>query len=250
MHICRRNDSTFLTKTEQIRYQKHAYTDLWKIAIISSPEAHWWAYIVGRHLLSAIRLSTFSHIISSEATGPVEAEFYGEALWGGGTNLPSNSHGHMTKMATMPIYGKKVNLKNLLLYYRTADDLETWYAASGTRVLPNSFQWWPWVNLDIFHGKVRFGPWEKGNTMKFLETIVVYDIKVGRWSQLNEYMKRYEYQRSRSFIDLSPIHSDLIFSNVFSLIMVKPIEAKGPGLIRDLFGLVFSEKLKFLILWC
>ena len=36
---------------------------------------------------------------------------------------------HMTKMAAMPIYGK--NLKNLLLQKQKADDLETWYAASG-----------------------------------------------------------------------------------------------------------------------
>ena len=30
--------------------------------------------------------------------------------------------------------------------------------------------------------------WEKIKTMDFSETIVVYDIKVGRCSQLNEYM--------------------------------------------------------------
>ena len=40
----------------------------------------------------------------------------------------------------------------------------------------------------------------------FYRNIVVYDIKVGRCSQLNEYMKLYEYQRSRSFIDLVPNH--------------------------------------------
>ena len=34
--------------------------------------------------------------------------------------------------------------------------------------------------------------WEKVKTMDFSETIVVYDIKVGRCSQLNEYMKLYE----------------------------------------------------------
>ena len=39
--------------------------------------------------------------------------------------------------------------------------------------------------------------------MDFSETIVVYDMKVGRCNQLNEYMNLYEYQRSRSFIDLS-----------------------------------------------
>ena len=30
--------------------------------------------------------------------------------------------------------------------------------------------------------------WEKGKTMDFSETIVFHDIKVGRLSQLNEYM--------------------------------------------------------------
>ena len=44
--------------------------------------------------------------------------------------------------------------------------------------------------------------WEKGKTVFFSETIVVYDIKIGRFSQLNQYMNLYEYQRSRSFIDL------------------------------------------------
>ena len=45
--------------------------------------------------------------------------------------------GHMTKMAAMPIYGK--NLKNHL-WNQKVDDLESWYAALGTRVLPNLFK--------------------------------------------------------------------------------------------------------------
>ena len=60
--------------------------------------------------------------------------------------------------------------------------------------------------------------WEKVKTMDFSGTIVVYDIKVGRCSQLNEYMKLYEYQRSRSYTDLVPNHSDSIFLNFFSSI--------------------------------
>ena len=31
--------------------------------------------------------------------------------------------------------------------------------------------------------------WEKGKIMDISETIVVYDVKIGRCSQLNEYMK-------------------------------------------------------------
>ena len=45
----------------------------------------------------------------------------------------------MTNMTTMPIYGK--NLKNLL-WDQTADDLESWCAASRIRVLSNLFKWW------------------------------------------------------------------------------------------------------------
>ena len=60
--------------------------------------------------------------------------------------------------------------------------------------------------------------WEKVTTIDFSENMVVYDIKVGRCSQLNEYMKLYENQRSRSFIDLGPNHSDSIFLNFFSSI--------------------------------
>ena len=42
----------------------------------------------------------------------------------------SDVPGHMT----MPTYGE--NFKNLLLRNQEADDLETWYTASGTQVLP------------------------------------------------------------------------------------------------------------------
>ena len=62
--------------------------------------------------------------------------------------------------------------------------------------------------------------------MDFSETIVVYDIKLGRCSQLNEYMKLYEYQRSRSLIDIGPNLLDSIFLNFFSSITTRPIEAK------------------------
>ena len=60
--------------------------------------------------------------------------------------------------------------------------------------------------------------WEKGKIMDFSETIVVYDIKVGRFSQLNEYMNFYEYQRSKSFIDLHP--RSLRF-NIFKLLLLR-----------------------------
>ena len=42
--------------------------------------------------------------------------------------INTNELGHMTKMATMPIYIVKI-LKNLLLQNQLTDDLETWYVA-------------------------------------------------------------------------------------------------------------------------
>ena len=39
-------------------------------------------------------------------------------------------------------------------------------------------------------------------------------------------MKLYEYQRSRSFIELGPDHSDSIYLNFFSSITTWPIQAK------------------------
>ena len=59
---------------------------------------------------------------------------------------------------------------------------------------------------------------KKVKNVFFSEAVVVYYIKVDRCSQLNEYMKLYEYQRSRSYIDLDPNHSDSIFLNFFSSI--------------------------------
>ena len=61
-----------------------------------------------------------------------------ESPWDGGTKVCSNGPGHITKMAAMPIYNK--NLKNLLIRNEKADDLETWYEASGARVLQSLFK--------------------------------------------------------------------------------------------------------------
>ena len=43
----------------------------------------------------------------SETAGPIEARFHVEPPWDGGTKVCSRGPGHMTKMAAMPIYGKK-----------------------------------------------------------------------------------------------------------------------------------------------
>ena len=90
----------------------------------------------------------------------------------------------------------------------------------------------PGLTLTYFTARSNLVPyafvWKNVKTIDFSETtrIVVYDIKDGRCSQLNEYMKLYEYQRSRSFIDLGPNHSDSRFLNFFFSITTGPLEAK------------------------
>ena len=47
-------------------------------------------------------VNIFKHS-SPETTGTIEAKVHVEPLWDGGTKVSSNSTGHMTKMATMPV---------------------------------------------------------------------------------------------------------------------------------------------------
>ena len=67
--------------------------------------------------------SIFLNFFSSVTTRPIEAKFHVYPPWDGGTKVCSNGPGHTTKMAVIPIYGK--NIKNLLLWNQTADELES-----------------------------------------------------------------------------------------------------------------------------
>ena len=94
-----------------------------------------------------------------------------ELLWDGGTKVCSNDPGHMTKMAIVPIYGKirKLSMQRRVLeYYQVCsnDDpgLDLTYFMAGSNLVPYAFVW------------------EKGKTLDFSETFIVYDIKVGRCS--------------------------------------------------------------------
>ena len=78
-------------------------------------------------------------------------------------------------------------IKNIFLWNRKANDLETRYTALSTQLLPNDA---PGLTLTYFTARSNLVSYafvrEKVKTMDFSETIVVYDIKVGRCSQLNE----------------------------------------------------------------
>ena len=78
-----------------------------------------------------------------------------EPHWEGVTKFCINGPGHMTKMAAMPIYGK--NLLDLLL--RTSGPISTKLGMYHLGLQPiiiftNDD---PWVDLDLFYAKVKFG---------------------------------------------------------------------------------------------
>ena len=82
--------------------------------------------------------STFANFFSLETAKPIKAKFHVEPPWDGEIKVCSNGSGHMTNMAVMPIYNK--NLTKFLLWNQKADDLESWYVASGARVLSSLFK--------------------------------------------------------------------------------------------------------------
>ena len=123
----------------------------------------------------------------------------------------------MTKLAAMPMYGK--NLKTFIfsgtkrpmtMKIGTQQWVLEYYQVRSNDVPEMTLTcFMPRSNL-VSYAFVWVKQW-----IFFSETVVVYYIKFGRCSQLNEYMKLYEYQRSRSFIDLDQKHSFNIFKLLF-----------------------------------
>ena len=88
---------------------------------------------------SVVRPSTISNVFYSETAWPIKAKLYVQPPWEGGTKVYINSPGHITNIAAMPVYGKKLK-KKLLLQNQKSYDLETWHVASGTQVLQSLYK--------------------------------------------------------------------------------------------------------------
>ena len=87
---------------------------------------------------------TFSNFFSLEIFRPIEANFmcslHGIGEWKFVQMV------YVTWPVWPPCPSMVKTFRNLLPWNQKANDLERWYAASGTRVLPNLFKWWPWVD--------------------------------------------------------------------------------------------------------
>ena len=129
----------------------------------------------------------FISIFSSETTGPIETEFHVEPPSDGLMKVYLNRLGQMTNMAAVAMYHGK-DLKSLLLWNQQADDLESWHASFGTRVIlyqvcSNDD---PGLTLTILQQgqiwSIMLSYGKKEKQWIFSETIVVYDTKVSRCS--------------------------------------------------------------------
>ena len=126
-------------------------------------------------------MSTFSNILFSETTGPIEAKCHMEPPWDGRKKVCSNGPDQMTKVAAMPIYNKNIKQSfspepkrpmtlTLSMQHRV---LEYYQIYSNDD---------PRLTLTYFTARSNLVPyafvWEKGKTMDFSETIVVYVLKL------------------------------------------------------------------------
>ena len=160
--------------------------------------------------------STFSNFISLETLRLIEARFHVEPPWDGGTKVCPNGSGHMTKMATMPIYDKNLKKSSLEPKGRWPWNLVCSIGLEYYQIFSNDD---PALTLTYFTASQIWSLmllyWKKVKRWIFSETIVDYDIKVAvnqmsTWSFMNI--------KSRSFIDLSP--RSLRF-NIFRLLFLR-----------------------------
>ena len=110
--------------------------------------------------------------------------------------------------------------KTLILLNQKADDFETWYVALVTQVLPNLFKWWPWVDLDLFYSKVKFGPFcfcmGKCLSCRFPRNYwSLWGEYRCTYSQIHLYLTIYDQGQGHSLTFVQG-HSDSTFSNFFS----------------------------------
>ena len=116
--------------------------------------------------------STFSNFFSSKNTRLFEAKFHMEPPWDVGLKMCSNILGHMTKMASRPIYGKNLQKSpSAEPRCRWPWNLDFSNRYSGTtRFVQMITLGWPWPFL--WHGQICFLMLLLGG--KLIQHIVMY----------------------------------------------------------------------------
>ena len=110
----------------------------WCASLIPSQlKAHWWALSILKPPSSSISK------IFSETAWPIKAKFNSCSGMGeqkyvteSGSHDQDGRHAHIWQ-----------NPFKTLLQSQKANDLETWYVASGTLAHHTLFKWWPWLTV-------------------------------------------------------------------------------------------------------
>ena len=89
------------------------FSEIFQIFSSPEPKAQWWVYRIGRPLACVYMcVNIFKHVLLWNHWADWSQISCGASLGWGNESLLKKSPGHMTKMATMPIYGK--NLKKII----------------------------------------------------------------------------------------------------------------------------------------
>ena len=86
-----------------------------------------------------LRFNIFKLLFLKKLQAIIEVKFHMESPWDVGIENLLKCSGSHDQVASRSIHGKKTS-KNLRIQNQEVDDLETWYTASGTQVLPNMFK--------------------------------------------------------------------------------------------------------------
>ena len=121
--------------------------------------------------------------------------------------------GHITKMAALPIYGKKPSKI-------FTPELVDWFPRNLVCCIGDScpsylFKWWSWVDLDLFYGKVKFGnigliyskKWKPVDFSELLQPVTWNCIKLWRYVSI---------EGQGHFLTLAPGHLHLKLNWLFS----------------------------------
>ena len=137
--------------------------------------------IMEKLCLQVFKHPLFKHLLHRNWANQSQIS-YGASMGRGNETVCSNSPGHMTKVAAIPIYGKKLKKK---IFFSGTKRPMTLKLGIQHRVLEYYLVCSnddPGLTLTYFYGKVKFGPlcfcmWKRLNN-GFSETIVVYDLKL------------------------------------------------------------------------
>ena len=128
--------------------------------------------------------------------------------------------------------------KNHLLRNRRTDFHETWYVALVTPAHHSLYKWWPWVDLDLFYGKVKFGNLGfsigKSENCWFFRTFAAWT-----WNQL----KKWTYVSIEGQGHFLTLAQDNLHTKLKTCFSQKPLGQSKPNFICKFSG---TRKWKFI----